>query len=159
RSKRRTLREHSRNGWNGCEQFRSAAEARGTSTFQYCGTFAQREELSENTSGTDGMVVSSSGVQQKQDEHRRNSVPVLRNIRSQKRTVRMVVSSSGVQQKQEEHRRSNTAEHSLKEKNSQRTLAERLEWLRAVQECSRSKRNIDVPILRNIRSKRRTLRE
>src|SRR6185312_1256118 len=77
--------------WNGCEQFRSAAEFKmhieGTA-FQYCGTFAYREELSENTRGTAGRVVSSSGVLRKQDAHRRNSVPVLRNIRLQRRTVR-----------------------------------------------------------------------
>src|SRR6185312_14531057 len=56
--------------------------------FQYCGTLAHREELSENTRGTAGMLMSSSGVQRKQDEHRRNSVPVLRNTRSQTTTVR-----------------------------------------------------------------------
>src|SRR6185312_3562574 len=59
RSQRRTIREHSRNSWNGCEQFRTTAAARGTLQEQF----------------------------------------------------------------------SNTAEHSLTEKNNQRTLAEQLEWL------------------------------
>src|SRR6185312_15260496 len=130
RSKRRTLREHSRNGWNGCEQFRSAAEARGTSTLQYCGTFAQREELSENTRGTAGMVVSSSGVQQKQEEHRRNRVPILRNIRSKRRTLR---------------------EHSRNGWNG-------CEQFRSAAEARGTWKD-QVPILRNIRSQRRTLRE
>src|SRR6185312_15610902 len=53
RSQRRTIREHSRNGWNGCEQFSNTAEARGTQQEQFSntGTLAHREEQSENTRG------------------------------------------------------------------------------------------------------------
>src|SRR6185312_8710520 len=87
-------------------QRRSKRNREGTA-FQYCGTFAHREELSENTRGTAGMV--RSGVKRKQEEERRNSVPVLRNIRSLSENTRgtagMAVSRPGVQQKQEDHRR------------------------------------------------------
>src|SRR6185312_15899605 len=90
RSQRRTVREHSRNGWNGCEQFRSAAEAGGTEKEQRSNT-AEHSLTAKNCQRTLAerleCLCSSSGVQQKQEEQRRNSVPILRNIRSQRRTI------------------------------------------------------------------------
>src|SRR6185312_11697196 len=79
--------------------------------FQNCGTLAHREELSENTRGTAGMLVSSSGVKRKQDEHRRNSFLELRNARSQRRTVRE-------HSRNDEHRRNSFLE--LRNARSQR---------------------------------------
>src|SRR6185312_7082135 len=38
RSQRRTIREHSRHSWNGCEQFRTTAAARGTLQEQFSNT-------------------------------------------------------------------------------------------------------------------------
>src|SRR6185312_5803709 len=117
RSQRRTIREHSRNSWNGCEQFRTTAAAR----------LAHR---SENTRGTAGMAVNSSGPQRQQEEPCRNSSRIPRNTRSQRRTIRersrnswngceqfrTTAEARGTLQEQF----SNTAEHSLTEKNNQR---------------------------------------
>src|SRR6185312_9473255 len=77
--------------------------------FYYCGTLGHREELSENTRGTAAMLMSSSGVQRKQDEHRRNSFQLLAHreelSENTSGTAAMLMSSSGVQRKQDEHRR------------------------------------------------------
>src|SRR6185312_3223917 len=157
RSQRRTIREHARNRWNGCEQFTTTAEATepcrngsriprsggkrnlaGT-VLEYRGTLAHREEQSENTRRTAGMAVNSSGPQRRQEEPCRNGSRRPRNTRSQRRTVREHSRNSwnGCEQFRTtaeargtlQDRFSNTAEHSLTEKNSQRTRAERLEWL------------------------------
>src|SRR6185312_2583673 len=89
--------------------------------FYHCGTLGHREELSENTRGTAGMLMSSSGVQRKQDEHRLST----------------------------------TAEHTLTEKNCQRTLAERL----SSSGVQRKHRRNSFLLRRNTRSQRRTVRE
>src|SRR6185312_6638974 len=149
RSPGRTIREHSRNGWNGCERG-SKRNLAGT-VLEYRGTLDHREEQSENTRGTAGMAVNSPATQRKQEEPSRNSSRIPRNTRSQRRAIREhsrngwngceqfsnTAEARGTQQEQF----SNTAEHSLTWKNNQRTLAERQEWLRTVQQHSGSKRN------------------